>query len=119
LNLERVDEGSRHAKAGIDIDHSDVCSQRSQPRTPCERAKRAEMRRLELAMAELQRKDVDIRNQYEHEQSGCRDSDCYTRAGRSEGERRRSLDVECHDEQSRHSEALKAIERGTCGVSRP
>jgi hypothetical protein len=62
----------RFRKARIDAEHSDACITPAAGGPPCKRARAVEMKRYSLAMAELAKKEVDLRNRYEHEWSDCR-----------------------------------------------
>jgi hypothetical protein len=111
LDLERNDELARFKKARIDAEHSDACMTPLPDGPPCEHLRAVEMKRYSLAMAELAKKEVDLRNRYEHDWSECRgDAACQASAARREDENLRELERQNSQEGTRRDKALADID---------
>ncbi len=113
--IESGDARNEHRKRLVDIDHSTACSPQPAAGTGCDRAKYAEMRRYELAMAALQKEEFDIVNDYERDRSNCRDDgNCQTQAANREDAKLGDLHQRGAEEGTRRDQALSRIARGDC-----
>src|SRR5205807_7721834 len=111
LELEREDERARFRKARIDAEHSDACMEPAPDDPPCKHARAMEMKRYSLAMAELAKKEVDLRNRYEHDLSDCRgDPGCQASTSRREDENLKDLQRESSEEGARRDKVLADID---------
>ena len=99
----RADAGIGGLEARIDTEHSDFCMTPAPGGPPCKRARAAEMKRYSLAMAELAKKEVDVRNRYEHEWSDCRGEAGCQGAARREDQSLRDLQRQNSEEGARRS----------------